>query len=362
MALTMGVGLFATEPVANMRDLVHEAERLGYDNAWIGDSQNIWRESSIVMGAAAVETSRIVIGTGVTNPVTRHCSALASTWATLAEMTGGRAAMGIGVGDSAMHTMGLRPAKLTELERSIHDMRALWRGKDAVEASSGSSFRLSYVDPAHPPRIPVYIAASGPKILKLAGRIADGVIVQVGLEPRAIEAGLATVAEGAHESGRTLDDLHVVVWAPTAIDRDPVAARDLVRAHVARAAMRPVAVELSPDKQETVAGIRDAYDYYEHMNIEAAHADLVPDSLVDSFALAGTPDECAQRLLEIDEAGVVDQVAIVPYVAAGMHRSDVMKTFAEIMTSTVRERRVMPRTAAASGKQRAPESRDSSQR
>jgi 5,10-methylenetetrahydromethanopterin reductase len=330
MNMSMGVGLFPTEPVGRMRELVHCAEELGYDNVWIGDSQNIWRESSVVMGAAAVGTSRVVIGTGVTNPVTRHRSALASTWATLHEMTGGRVAMGIGVGDSAMHTMGLKPSRLQELETSIDDLRTLWRGRPSREGSSNTEYRLAYVDPAKPYHVPVYIGASGPKILRLSGRIADGVIILVGTDPRFITAALRTVAEGAAESGRTLDDLHLVLWTPTAIDLDPVAARDLVRSHVARVVMRPLAAELDLKQNEAVERIRSAYDYYEHMQVEAAHSHLVPDSLVDSFALAGTPDECAERVREIEALGI-DQIAIIPYVGDTGDRAATMAAFARIM-------------------------------
>ncbi len=107
--LSRGVRLFPTEPVGAMCSYVRLCEELGYDNVWFGDSQNIWRESSTVMGAAAVGTERIVFGTGVTNAVTRHPSLLASTWATLAEFTGGRVALGIGTGDSSLRTMGLKP-------------------------------------------------------------------------------------------------------------------------------------------------------------------------------------------------------------------------------------------------------------
>ena len=89
--LSKGVGLFPTEPVGKLRHYTLLAEELGYDNVWFGDSQNIWREASITMGAAAVGTERVVFGTGVTNAVTRHRSLLASTWATLWEYTGGRA-------------------------------------------------------------------------------------------------------------------------------------------------------------------------------------------------------------------------------------------------------------------------------
>jgi hypothetical protein len=97
--LSKGVGLFPTEPVEKIREYVQLSESLGYDHVWFGDSQNIWRESSTVMGAAAVGTEKIIFGTGVTNAVTRHPSLLASTWATLAEFTGGRVALGIGTGD-----------------------------------------------------------------------------------------------------------------------------------------------------------------------------------------------------------------------------------------------------------------------
>lgn len=334
MSITMGVGLFPTEPVERMRYLVHHAEQLGYHNVWVGDSQNIWRESSIVMGAAAVGTSRVVIGTGVTNPVTRHRSALASTWATLHEMTGGRVAMGIGVGDSAMYTMGLKPAKLRELEEAIAELRTLWRGESAREGMSDAEYRLSYVDPAKPRTVPVYIGASGPRILELAGRVGDGVIVLVGTDPRFIKSALGTIAEGAAQSGRTLEDLHLVLWAPTAIDQDGVAARDLVRSHVARVVMRPLAAELGPEQNEAVERIRAAYDYYEHMQVEAAHSQMVPDSLVDSFALAGTPEECAARVREIKALGI-DQIAIIPYVGATGDRAETMSAFADIVHGVV---------------------------
>ncbi len=326
--LSKGVGLFPTEPVGAMCEYVKLSESLGYDNVWFGDSQNIWRESSTVMGAAAVGTERIVFGTGVTNAVTRHPSLLASTWATLAEFTGGRVALGIGTGDSSLRTMGLTPLKLAELEQSIVDLRALFKGEKVVEPTSGAEYHLNYV--TEPMNIPIYIAASAPKILRMSGRIADGVIVLVGTAPRFIEAALATIEAGAAESGRTLDDIHIVLWTPTAIDEDRIKARDLVRAHVSRVAIRPLPAKVEPSLEQAIDRIRDSYDYYQHMNTEASHADLVPDELVDLFALAGTPDECAQRLKEIEVLGV-DQVSIVPFVRPGESRAPTIRSFAEIV-------------------------------
>ncbi|MBL1116449.1 LLM class flavin-dependent oxidoreductase [Streptomyces sp. 110] len=328
--ISKGVGLFPTEPVTVMREYTQLAESLGYDNVWFGDSQNIWRESSTTMGAAAVGTERIVFGTGVTNAVTRHRSLLASTWASLAEFTGGRVALGIGTGDSSLRTMGLKPLKLAELEGAIAELRALFRGESVKEAHSGADFHLNYVrEPMH---VPIYIAASAPKILKLAGRVADGVLVLVGTAPHFIEAALATIEEGARESGRQLSDLHIVLWTPTAISTDAVEARDLVRAHVARVCIRPLPAEVDPALQTAIDRIRDTYDYYHHMDTEADHADLVPDELVDLFALAGTPQECSEGVARIAKLGV-DQVSIVPFVRPGESRADTIRTFAKIVDS-----------------------------
>jgi 5,10-methylenetetrahydromethanopterin reductase len=152
---TKGVGLFPTEPVGALCEYTALAESLGYQSVWFGDSQNIWRESSITMGAAAAGTSRVVLGTGVTNAVTRHQSLLASTWATLSEYTGGRVALGIGTGDSSLRTMGLKPLKLAELEQAVTELRTLFRGEEVIEHDSGAAFRLAYLkEPVH---VPIYI-------------------------------------------------------------------------------------------------------------------------------------------------------------------------------------------------------------
>jgi 5,10-methylenetetrahydromethanopterin reductase len=311
-----------------MCEYVRLSEALGYENVWFGDSQNIWRESSTVMGAAAVGTEKIIFGTGVTNAVTRHPSLLASTWATLAEFTNGRVALGIGTGDSSLRTMGLTPQKLAELEQSVTDLRTLFRGEKVVEATSGADYHLNYL--TAPLDIPIYIAASAPKILRMSGRIADGVIVLVGTAPHFIEAALATIEAGARESGRTLEDLHIVLWTPTAIADDRTEARDLVRAHVSRVAIRPLPAQVDPGLEKAIDRIRDSYNYYEHMDTEAAHADLVPDELVDLFALAGTRDECKQRLKEIESVGI-NQVSIVPFVRPDQSREATIRTFAEIV-------------------------------
>jgi 5,10-methylenetetrahydromethanopterin reductase len=329
MSLTMGVGLFPTEPPTRLRELVHLAERLGYEHVWVGDSQNIWREAYVTMGAAAVGTDRVVMGTGVTNGVTRHPSVVASAWATLHELTGGRVALGIGTGDSSLRTMGLSPMKLADLERYVETLRTLLRGEAVTETDSGDPYRLDYL--AGPISVPVYVAASAPKILELTGRIADGCIMLVGTDPSFVRGGLDRIAAGASAAGRRLEDLHIVLWTPTAIDQeDGTRARDLVRAHVARVVIRPLPFDIPASDQAHIDHIRETYDYYHHMDTEADHADLVPDSLVDRFALAGTPDQCRDRVAELAQLGI-DQISIVPFTPPGGDRGRTMELFADLL-------------------------------
>jgi 5,10-methylenetetrahydromethanopterin reductase len=328
VSISMGVGLFGTESPARIIELTHLAEELGYDHVWFGDSQNIWRESYVTMGAAAMGTERVVFGTGVTNPVTRHRSVLASTWATLHELMGGRVVLGIGTGDSSLRTMGLSPVKLAELEAYVEDLRKLFRGESAIEPDSGAEYRLNYL--SGPIDVPIYIAASAPKILTLTGRIADGCVMLVGTDPTFIRGGLERIEAGAKESGKTLADIKIVLWTPTAIDEDGRRARDLVRAHVSRVVIRPLPGEIPEEDMAAVERIRNSYDYYHHMDTQANHADLVPDSLVDRFALAGTPDECRARVDQLRDLGI-DEIAIVPFTPPGGDRGRTMRHFADIV-------------------------------
>lgn len=319
-----GVGLFPSEPLGRMQELAVLAEVLGYDAVWVGDSQNIWREASLTLGVAASATSRVMLGSGVTNALTRHLGVVASTWLTLHEYVPGRVVLGIGTGDSALRTIGRKPMRLAELERTVADLRRLFAGEDVPEPASGVPFRIAHGVPA---TIPIYIAASAPRILQLAGKIADGVIMLVGTDPRFIEAGLDRVAAGAAAAGRSLSDLEVVLWTPTAISADAAQARSLVKAHVARVLIRPLPADLDPELMAHVEHIRSAYDYYAHMDVRADHASLVPDSLIEHFALAGDPDDCARQLDAIAQTAV-DQVAIIPFAPTPSGRDGVMESFA----------------------------------
>ncbi|PKW16838.1 LLM class flavin-dependent oxidoreductase [Saccharopolyspora spinosa] len=329
-----GLVVYPSEPASQVLELTRTAEELGYSHVWIGDSQNNWREAAALLGAAAVSTSTVVLGTGVTNVVTRHQSVFASMWATVSELSSGRAAVGVGTGFTALGSIGHKPVPLKTLETRIREFRDLTGGRSVTDDVTATEYRLDYLV-GSPRRIPVYVAASGPKALRTAGRVGDGVILLIGTAPEVITEALSYVREGAEESGRSLADIDVVLWTEIAMGDDPVRARDHVRGPVARMVMRWLPLTLP---ERIVPGIEHVRtfaaeyegNYYGHKLAKAEHAREVTDEVVDAFSLAGTPAEIERRLSEFAAVGV-DQVAVVPaYGTNWADRIETVRAFASV--------------------------------
>jgi 5,10-methylenetetrahydromethanopterin reductase len=305
--------------------LAKVTEASGYSHIWVGDSHLIWREAYVNMAAMALNTTKVKLGTGVTNPLTRHPSVVGSAYATLEEYAPGRMIVGIGLGDSSVETMGMRPAKLSYFEKSMQQMRDLLDGKE-VQLETGKIHVL------HPckNRVPIYIAASGPKMLELCGRIADGIIILVGVADEYIAHAKDTIAAGAKAVGRKLEDINLVLWVPCAVS-DSAPTKDAVKAHVARVVAHPLPYVLDPNEQKVLAEIRKTYDYYHHMDQQANHAEVIPDWLVDKFAIAGTVAECRVQIERIKKTGI-QQIAIIPYSPPGGSREETIRGFAKAMS------------------------------
>ena len=319
-----GVGLFPTEPLPKMVQLAKVTEELGYSHIWVGDSHLIWREAYVNMAAMALNTTRVKLGTGVTNPLTRHPSVVASAYATLEEYAPGRTIVGIGLGDSSVETMGMKPAKLSYFEKTMAQMRQLLDGQE-VQLETGKIHLL------HPckAKVPIYIAASGPKMLELSGRIADGIIVLVGVADEYIAHARERIAAGAKAAGRKVEDVNLVLWVPCAVS-DTAPAKDAVKAHVARVVAHPLPYVLDPTEQKVLEEIRKTYDYYHHMDQQANHAEVIPDWLVDKFAIAGSVAECRAQIERIKKTGI-QQIAIIPYSPPGGSREETIRGFAKAM-------------------------------
>src|SRR5439155_467612 len=172
--------------------------RAGRRSPW-----SVFRELYVTLTLAALNTSRVRLGPLVTNPLTRHLVVTASAIASVDEVSGGRAVLGIGSGDSAISTVGAPPATVAGLEDSIVTLGRLTSG--ALVERDGMRWQVH----RSTRRVPVYLAAEGPRTLELAGRVADGVIVGLGLTPDVIRLSLAAVERGARAGGRTLGDLDV---------------------------------------------------------------------------------------------------------------------------------------------------------
>jgi 5,10-methylenetetrahydromethanopterin reductase len=272
--------VYGTEAPSGLLDCIELAEEGGLGGVWVGDSPVLWRELYVVLGAAAERTERIRLGPAVTNPVSRHVAVTASALMTLHELSGGRAALGLGLGASAVRTVGARPARLAELERAAVDLRALWAGG------------LGYGGDERP--VPILLGASGPRMLELCGRIGDGCLAVVGLHPRQLEAARARLA-----SGGPAENFEVVWWVPIAAGEDADQAREDVKPYVARSLRHPLPAELTPVEHEAAERIRASYEYRRHLK-PGAHADLVPDEIVADWAVAGTPADCRAQLAALD--------------------------------------------------------------
>jgi 5,10-methylenetetrahydromethanopterin reductase len=325
------VGIVNNQPVPTIVEQARLAESLGYETVWITDSHLICRELWVTLAACALGTSRIKLGTGVTVPHTRHWSVAASAIASLEELAPGRVRLGIGTGGSSAETMGLsvqRAARLATLDTMVTSVRRLLAGESAP-LESGTPTRLAWLGGAR--RVPIYVAGSGPRMLEAAGRLGDGVIMYTGTDPAILRAGLEYVARGAAQQGKRLADLDVVMWTPTAVDRDRARARDQVRGRVASAMRHPLPVALSPNDAAAVRRLREAYDSYQHATAASRHRELVPDRFVDMIALAGTPEEVREQVRRVMTVTEIARVIILPQNPGQgfLERESILRTFAD---------------------------------
>ncbi len=300
MAIRLSVGFYQSGPLQELVRLATLTESLGFDGLWLNDAQCRWRDVYVSLGAIAASTSRIVLGPSVTNPLTRHLTVTASAMYSLHELAGGRARMGIGSGDAAVKDIGKRPVTLTDLARATETIRGLWAGNETP--LDGALSRLWYAT-GSPRSIPIYFAGAGPKLLKLAGQIADGVLLNVGAEPNYIQSALANLEEGARSVGRTRRDMIVAARIPTCVSDDPDAKR-YVRSRVGLAFLRRIPAGLNEVDLAAVETIRRVYDPQEHLRLNAAYAEHVTDSLIGKFALAGCPEECLEQVRALVKTGV----------------------------------------------------------
>jgi 5,10-methylenetetrahydromethanopterin reductase len=303
--------------------MVEEIESLGFDSLWLTDSSLHARNCYAYLTLAATRSSRLLLGTAVTNPATRHPAITAAAVATVDEIAEGRLVLGIGAGDRPLLALGVRPSRLSAVEAAIGGIRQLWRGGEVN--LSAQEFSLTGAHLGFPARadIPVFVSASGPKSLELAGRIADGVILLVGLFPKALDWAITQVSRGADAAGRPRP--HLAVFAYGAIAEDQAAALADARSIAAWFPQTaPHICELAGLPRSTVEAVRAAYAGGEFQEAADAARDL-PDDFVRKVALAGNRKEAAARIRAALDAGA-DSVHVFPL---GNKRMETVRAFAD---------------------------------
>jgi 5,10-methylenetetrahydromethanopterin reductase len=287
---------------------VRAAERLGFDLVGAGDTQASYRELYVSLTVIARETERVLVGPMVTNPVTRHPAVTTSAMGAVDRLSGGRAVLGIGTGGSAVWNAGLPPARIEELREYLVTVRSLMRTGHATHR--GSQVLVEGIER----EVPIFVSAEGPRALRLAGALADGVVLHAGTSGQAIEWCRARIAEGAEEAGRDPAGIELWMMLKAAVaDTREVALEEVKMglAGSAEHALRTGAAEkgVPPELLQPVAELVARYDASQHAKAGSSNGDLVDelgltDFLADYFGLVGTPQECAERLRSLARHGI----------------------------------------------------------
>lgn len=273
---------------------------------WVADSHQLYTDTYTTLAACAVETETLGLRTGVTNPISRHPSVTANAIATINQLSGDRAALGIGTGDSGVYSIGKKPATVSELHEAVEKIQALVAG-EAVDFG-GEEFQLEQANGS----VDVFVAAEGPVTLRMAGQVADGIMFGGGSNPEIIEElALKNIRIGAERAGRTLDDIELATLTPACVaDTKAKGAKTMMHMlepiayHNFSHSMDEAPEELHDDLQKLV----DAHDFREHGDQDATPPEELPEAVQDycgnRWAIAGPADYCRERLRALEDAGV----------------------------------------------------------
>ncbi len=270
----VSVGISPRQSFDSWASFMAGLEAEGVRRAWVIDSQLAMKDVYAGLVVAALNTTRIGLGTGVTNAVTRHPTVTANAIAAVAEISHGRAILGVGAGDSALYGIGLQPQKVAEVEEAI-------------------AFFRSHLERS----IPIYLAVSQERMCRLAGRTADGAIVMGPAQQDMVRRQVDWIRSGAPSS-----DFEIAFIAPTSTDIEDVRSWASTQARL-MSHHKELPESLVPFRDE-ITRSAESYDYSEHLSTRAEHSAAVSDSLVRKLGVVGTADECAARLSELRACGI----------------------------------------------------------
>lgn len=282
-------------------------EEMGFDIVLCPDTQNLSADPYGQLALMANATKSLKIGTGVTHPVTRETAVTASAMASLQEESQGRAICGIGRGDSSAAHIGKRQATTEELRNCVVTLKSYLNG-EAIEAGNMQS-PIRWIDPKVISPVPIDIACTGPRTIKMACDVADRVSFAVGSAFERVEWAMNTAKEHLEKTGRSSDSLQIGAYINLICDYDEKRAISLARmlaglvAHFT--AMKGASTEHLPDKLLPVTQqLQTDYDMKNHSSEKGQHLDLIDDDFIEWFSIAGPPQKCINRLEKLLDLGL----------------------------------------------------------
>jgi 5,10-methylenetetrahydromethanopterin reductase len=293
----------------NIREALERAKRaedLGYEAIFFADSHMNNVDPYQLLAICATRTKKIRLGTAVTNMVYRDPTVTANSFATLNEISEGRAIVGLGTGDGPVYSLGRTATKLVDFEKGLRTIRDLLHGR-GVEVPTGKERAGGTVMLKAGKRpVPIYISAEGPKTLRVAGRTCDGVILGTGFDLDVLEWARARIAEGAKESARSVSEIDIMPAGMIVVDDDGDLARKRVRSRMANRAHHNFrfTMETVPENEaEGVKKFMDNFDISKPIE-ERIDPEFVTEYLLERFTIAGTPDECIAKVMRLEAEGI----------------------------------------------------------
>jgi 5,10-methylenetetrahydromethanopterin reductase len=331
--MRIGVALPLEAPAGEILELAAEAERLGYDAVWCNDDR-LQHDVIAMLAAMTQRTRHVLLGPGVTNPYSRHAALIATAIATIDELSNGRARLGLGAGGTNHRALGVtREAPAEALREAVAVVRGLLAGERVTVDGRVVRARDARLDfAASRADIPVFIGARGPKVLELAGEVADGVIVGNIATRAGWSYALARIEEGAQHAGRDADSIDVCAWLYTCVADDARAAADAIAPMVGTSLItsRPILQELGVEMPAAFAAAMERADWNLDRDVVREAARTLPVEVIGAFGLAGAPGDCRARLTALlDAFPQISELTIVPFPVAGQSTVEVVTRFIE---------------------------------
>jgi 5,10-methylenetetrahydromethanopterin reductase len=305
MRPTFGITYLPADPPDKFVELVKVAEDGGFDYIWVADTSLYNRDAYAYLTLAAVETRQAKLGPNCTHPYTRNPAVNFNIVATLDEISHGRAIMNLGAGGGTMKELGYKVAPVKDVREMIVLGRTLLAGGALDGTIQGLQVKGATLRFTPRKELPIYLTASGPRMLQLAGELCDGVVFMAGIDPSCVRLAVDNVQRGAQAAGRSIADLDLACCVFGTLDTDRVTARNACRAIAAWFVQsQPAFVEVAGIPSGQTQAIKEAFSGSAHGPEAKRAAALVTDDMIDKFTLAGNVADFRTGIEKVLATGV----------------------------------------------------------